>query len=45
MCFTPTVTSLSILKGLLFTTKILSLCPLRDSRCNNKFSFQQQLAG
>lgn len=28
MCFAPTVTSLSILKGLLFTTKILSLCPL-----------------
>ena len=25
MCFMPTVTSLSILNGLLFTTKILSL--------------------
>lgn len=28
MCFMPTVTSLSALKGLLFTTKIFSLCPL-----------------
>lgn len=29
MCFMPTVTNLSVLKGLLFTTKIFSLWPLQ----------------
>ena len=29
MCFMPTVRSLSMRNGLLFTTKILSLCPLQ----------------